>query len=670
MKTETEGPFDWKGRAKELISGAPEWALLVTGGVLLALAVLVGLVVWTRKSNQRAEQNRLYQEAVTAAVKEGNPLPPEPLHMDPKPLLGGIAVSLYGLWGFATETAELPLFFALAFMSMFDILQLRLFSQMYKMADPERGWTRQLRTVQGTTWAFVLLSAVANFQHAPNIWSAPWLAAMPIGAAWVMQVPLKNALAGVQAEEKQPEGAKPGPGRLIALLWRRIWAWCFRVFGMDVSDRADTMVRRARARDAADASYALRTVLLEKQALEDVVRQAATPGDDGHPAVSRSKLQAAQKRLEVLTKELEKKVRPKAQTALELADTHDPEQGLALFQRMAWLTNVDEVAMLDYGPDSPAMEKLEQLNVAANADFIKSSKRARDAEARAEEAETARLAAEEEIRRATEKLVEAEKALERMRQEAKEAQARAAADWDAEQSRIAMAREKLMTDLETEEKRLAATRDERLLLESSDASVTQLYQRTTEELDGLKQQLSTLERERTQLTTAYTTLEKQARTAQETALRLEGEHKGLSARLESLTEDRNRFAGEAEEAREAAELARSGETAAREELLRVRAKLEALEAVPHAVPARTQRGPRIQVPVEEGTPAETREQVRTALKSLTPEERELSQHKVAALIEPHVPIKADAIRRHLRAIANEDQAGLPGQRPADETDGE
>ncbi|MFE5730249.1 hypothetical protein ACFQ7A_04955 [Streptomyces sp. NPDC056528] len=668
MNTETKGTFDWKGRAKDLISGVPEWVLLVAGGAVFIVAVLVGFLVWNRKSNQRAEQNRLYQEAVAAAVKEGTPVPPEPLHMDPKPLLGGIAVSLYGLWGFATETAKLPFFFALAFMSMFDILQLRLFSQMYKMADPEKGWTRQLRTVQGTTWAFVLLSAVANFQHAPNIWSAPWLAAMPIGAAWVMQVPLKNALEGVQTKEEQPEGAKPGPGRLIALLWRRIWAWCFRVFGMDVTDRADTMVRRARARDAADASYALRTVLLEKQELEDVVRQAAASGDGG-PAGGGRKVQEAQKRLSALTKELEKKVRPKAQTALELADTHDPEQGLALFQRMAWLTNVDEVALLDYGPESPAMEKLEQLNVAANADFIKSSKRARDAEALAAEAEEARLAAEKEIRETTEKLAKAEEALETTRREAKEAQERAAAEWEAEENRLAVARQKLLADLEAEEKRLTATRDERLLLESSDASTAQLYQRTTQELDGLKKQLSTLQSERTQLTNAYTTLQRQAQTSQESARRLEVQQKDLTNQLERLQGDRIRVEGEAREAQEEAKTARANEKEAREELLRVQARLEALETVPQTVPARTPGGPRVQASVDEEPMADMREQVRTALNSLTPEERALSQHKVAALIEPHVPIKADAIRRHLRAMANEDQ-GLPGQRPAEETDDE
>ncbi|MGW3491629.1 hypothetical protein, partial [Streptomyces sp. NPDC001054] len=31
------------------------------------------------------------------------------------------------------------------------------------------------------------------------------------------------------------------PFRLAALLWRRLWAWGFRVAGLDVTDRADEM---------------------------------------------------------------------------------------------------------------------------------------------------------------------------------------------------------------------------------------------------------------------------------------------------------------------------------------------------------------------------------------------------------------------------------------------
>lgn len=650
MTSAANDPIDWRATAERLVSDTPAWALAAIGGAVLVVALIVGFLAWNRASKRRAERERYHRDILALAREEGQPLPAEPLHMDPKPLLGGIAVSLYGLWGFATETVDLPFLFAIGFVSMFDVLELRLFSQMYKMADPRKGWTRQLRLMRGTAWGFVTASAAANVAHAPNLWSAPFLAAMPIGAAWVIEVPLKNALAGAEPEEeKRPEGTKPGPFRLISLLWRRMWAWCFRKAGMDVNDRADEMVRRARARDAADASYALRNVLLEKQELEQIVQRGMTPGADGQPPVPRAKLQQAQKRLAVLNKELEKKVRPRAQTALELADTQDPEQGLALMQRMAWLTRADDVALLDYGPDSPAMQLLEELNIAANAEFIKSRKRAQDADQRAAEAEEIRRNAEKAVEEAAEKLAAVEKVLEETRKQAEEAQKQAAAEREAEETR------------------LKALREERKLLESSDATAAQLYQKTAEELDRLKGQLAGLEEERGRLSTAYEKVQRQAQEASEQALRLEGEHRALTVRLETLQAERARFETEATDAQKEAQEARAEAEEARRELVRLKAQLSTLQDVQRPVPARVPGGPRVQATVDDDAKA-TRQQIRAVLETLTPEQRALSQREVAALIEPHVPVKADAIRRHLRAIARENQPDVPGQRPGNDED--
>ncbi|MFE9334879.1 DUF2637 domain-containing protein, partial [Streptomyces sp. NPDC006925] len=495
------GPVDWRGTAERAITDAPAWVLAAVAGGVLIVALVFGFALWSRASKRRAEREQYHRDLVAQAREDGQPLPPEPLQMDYKPLLGGFAVSLHGLWGFATQTADLSFFFAIGFMSMFDILQLRLFSQMFRMADPRKGWTRPMRVMRATAWCFVLLSAVANFQHAPNIWSAPWLAAMPIGAAWVIQVPLKNALDSDDPEEqeKRPEGVKPGPLRLIGLLWRRLWAYFFRKAGLDVTDRADEMVRRARARDAADASYALRGVLTEKQELELAVERATTPGLDGKP-MSRGQLQQAQKRLVALNKELKTKVRPRAQSALELADTQDPEQGLQLMQRMAWLTNADDVAMLDYGPESPAMEKLEQLNIAANADFVKSSKRARSAEDAAAEAERRMDAAEQKVTEAQEQLDEVLGRLESAEKEATE-----------------------------EQDRLQKAVEERERLEESDTRADQLYRQVKEELDRTREQLQTLQEERTELSTSSGRVQE---------------------RLEALVQERDQLAEKAHEAKE------------------------------------------------------------------------------------------------------------------------
>ncbi len=639
MTSATSITVDWREAGHRLVSDTPGWALAVIGGAVLITVLLVGFLALSRLSKSKTEREQHRRELLAYAKEQGEPAPAEQLRMDPKPLLGGIAVSLYGLWGFATGTLDLPVFFAIGFVSMFDVLELRLFALMYKSADPDKGWTPQLRLLQATAWGFVAASAIANIAHAPNAIAAPFMALMPIGAAWVIELDLRRSLAGKEAEEKPQQGTKPGPFRLVGLLWRRLWAWGFRVAGLDVNDRADEMVRRARAREAADASYELRKALKEKEQLEAAV------GGTGVPR-ARGKASEEQKRLDALNRALEKKIRPKAQTALELADTQDPEQGLQLMQRMAWLTRADDVALLDYGPDSTAMELLEELNIAANADFVKSRKRAQEADQKAAEAQQIRLDAERAVQEAAEKLAAVEKALEETRKQAEESQQQAAAE------------------RETEEKRLKALREERTRLESNDATATQLYQRTAEELDALKDQMIGLQEERGRLTTAYEQVQKQAKDASEQALRLQGEQQTLTVQLENLQTERARFESEAAIARKEADEARNEREEARQELVRLQGQLAALERVRQAVPARTPGGPRVRATVEDDQ-KDTRAQIRNVLKSLTPEERELSQHKLAALIEPHVTVAADSIRRHLRAIAREDQPDVPGQRPGE-----
>ncbi|GGN47543.1 hypothetical protein [Streptomyces fuscichromogenes] len=633
--------IDWRRAADRLVNDTPTWVFAVAAGAVLVTVLIVGAMALSRSSKQQAERDKHHSEAVERAQEKGQPLPPKPLHMDPKPLIGGIAVSLNGLWGFAQDTVGLSFFFAVGFVSMFDVLEMRLFSDMYKMAnaDPRRRWTRQLKLMRATAWGFVFASAAANVVHAPNVWAAPFLAVMPIGAAWVIYVPLQNALAGEDPEEetKRPEGTKPGPFRLAGLLWRRLWAWGFRVAGLDVNDRADEMVRRARARDAADASYALRKVLKEKEQLEAVVGTAVVRR-------GRGKVSEEQKRLDVLNRALEKKVRPKAQTALELAETQDPEQGLQLMQRMAWLTRADDVAMLDYGPNSPAMQVLEELNIAANADFLKSRKRAQDADQKAAEAEEIRRNAEKAVAEAGEKLAAVEKALEETRKQAEEAQQQAAAE------------------RETEANRLKAIREERTLLESSDATAAQLYQKTAEELDALKGQMNGLQEERGRLSTAYDQVQKQAQEASEKALRLEGEQRALTVRLETLQAERARFETEATNALKEAEEARNETEDARRDLVRLQGQMSALDAQ-RPVSARAQQSGRVDARIGSAG-GDSRQRVRDLLDAMSPEERSQSQRKLAEQLMGPLGLSLDGVRNHLRAIKQEDEeaAGVPNPR--------
>ncbi|MFJ2406658.1 hypothetical protein ACIOUE_35765 [Streptomyces xanthochromogenes] len=632
MTSAANATVDWRGAAERLITGTPPWALAVIGGAVLITVLVIGFLTMARLSSRKTAREQHRREVLALAAEQGQPAPAEPLRMDPKPLLGGIAVSLYGLWNFATGTLDLPVFFAIGFVSMFDVLELRLFALMYKSADPDRGWTPQLRMLQATAWGFVTASAIANIAHAPNAIAAPFMALMPIGAAWVIELDLRRALAGKGAEEKpQQQGTKPGPFRLVGLLWRRLWAWGFRVAGLDVNDRADEMVRRARARDAADASYALRNALLEKKELERAVGGTVTPR-------GRGKVSEEQKRLAALNRELEKRIRPKAQGALEMADTQDPAQGLQLMQRMAWLTRADDVALLDYGPNSPAMTVLEELNIAANAEFVKSNKRAIEAGKTAEAAEEARRKAEQAVQAAADKLAAVQTELEQIRKEAEESRLQGVA-----------AREE-------EEKRLKSLRDERALLESSDATAGQLYQRTVKELEETRKQLTALMDERGKLTDSTSEVQKEAALAREEVLRLEGERKALEERLGTIADERDRLTKAASDAEEEAR-------EARDHALRLEERLASIERLQAAgVPARAQQLGRVDARI--GVGGGTRQRIRDLLNEMSPEDRQQSQRKIAAQLMDQVGLGLDAVRNHLRAIDQEDAeaAGVPNPR--------
>ncbi|MFJ8957335.1 DUF2637 domain-containing protein [Streptomyces sp. NPDC102381] len=625
-------PLDWRGAAEQLVKDMPGWVLAVVGGAVLIVVLAAAFLAMSRASKQQEKRDEAHRAAVERAQDRGEPLPPKPLHMDTKPLIGGFAVSLNGLWHFAQDTVGLSFLFAVGFVSMFDVLEIRLFSQMFKMAnaDPRRRWTRSLKVMRSTAWGLVFASAAANVLHAPSVWAAPFLALMPIGAAWVIYVPLHSALGEAELEEeRQAEGRKPGPFLLVGLAWRKLWAWVFGLFGLDVNDRADEMVRRARAREAADASYALRKGLLEQRSLQESVRAPSGRGES----------QKAQKRLEALNRNLDKKLRPKAQTALELADTQDPEQGLQLMQRMAWLTRADDVAMLDYGPDSPAMEVLEQLNIAANAEFIKSSKRAKDAEHLAADAEQARKDAEQAVKDAKAQLAELAKRTEQSQEQAKKAN------------------EALSAEIEEEQRKLKALRDERRMLENSEASAGQLYQRATRDLEEI----------RSQLTNAQET----ARLAREDVVRMEGQQRTLTEQLETLGEERDRLAQEAADAQQKAR-------DEHDKTVRLEERLAALETLQGAgVPAKTSKPPRIDARIgggARGATGETRQRIRELLESMTPEEiteakgpRDSRRELARVLISRFgLDLSLDTVRGYIKEIEEEDaeQSSGDGDVPA------
>ncbi|GCD44142.1 DUF2637 domain-containing protein [Streptomyces paromomycinus] len=307
--------------------------------------------------------------------------------------LGGVAVSVYGLWGFATETVHLPEPLAVAFICVFDAAEMVLLVMLYRAADPDVGWTRELRLMHRTAWTLVAFSGAMNAVHAPNWWARPVLAAVPALAAWLIELQLRSKLHAVRTDED--DDARPGPARLLALLWQHAWAAVFALLGLDARSSSSAITRAAQAQRAAQRVYRLRLAL-----------------ENPAPAVTSSPraLRRSGRRTE--------RLRRRAQTALDRADVGtDTRQSLALAQRMTTLTRAAEVALLDYTDTPKVVATFEGLAVTPAADRITASAAAREAEDARQRADAARVRAESERQEADAARQRAEEELSAARQE-------------------------------------------------------------------------------------------------------------------------------------------------------------------------------------------------------------------------------------------------------------
>ncbi|MFI7093419.1 hypothetical protein [Streptomyces lydicus] len=333
--------------------------------------------------------------------------------------LGGVAVSVYGLWGFATETVHLPKLLAVAFISVFDAAEMTLLVMLYRTADPAVGWTRELHLMHRTAWTLVGFSGAMNAVHAPNWWARPVLAAVPALAAWLIELQLRSKLHAPKSDED--DDARPGPARLVALLWQHAWSGIFALLGLDARTSSSAIARAALAQRAALRVYRLRL------ALENA------PGA-GTPRSAR-RVQRRRERL-----------RGRAQKALDRADVAtDPGQSLALVRRLAALTRAEEVALLDYSDAPAVLELIEDLAVTPGAQRIESSALAQQAEDARQRAEAARRQADDARQEAESARQRAEEALTAAREEltrAEEARDAALADQGGAASAVADARQR------------------------------------------------------------------------------------------------------------------------------------------------------------------------------------------------------------------------------------
>ncbi|MFJ5679521.1 hypothetical protein [Streptomyces sp. NPDC093097] len=334
-----------------LLPGAPGWVSWAAPliGVLLAVAVAMWVVGRLRSS---AWLSGIGPQAIVA--------------------LGGVAVSVFGLWGFATETVHLPVPLAVAFIGVFDAAEMTLLVMLYRTADPEVGWTRELHLMHRTAWTLVAFSGAMNAIHAPNWWARPVLAAVPALAAWLIELQLRSKL---HAPDVDDADARPGPARLVALLWQHAWSALFALWGLDANSSSSAIARSAMAQRAARRLYRFRLVL-----------------DAEVPDRERAKRRADRKR---------EGLQGRAQKALDRADiATDRRQALAMARRMVTLTGVEDLARLDYSDPRAVQKKIEDLSVTASVERIEVSELAEEAEAARQRAESARLEAEDARQRA------------------------------------------------------------------------------------------------------------------------------------------------------------------------------------------------------------------------------------------------------------------------------
>ncbi len=407
-------------RVMNLLSGS--WAWQAGAVAVLVLTTVLVLVVRLRKSQWLSG---IGPQAFVA--------------------LGGVAVSVHGLWGFATDTSHLPSPLAIAFIAVFDAAEMTLLVMMYRTADPEAGWTRELRLMHRTAWLLVGFSAAMNAVHAPNWWARPVLASVPALAAWLIELQLRSKLHHTRPDAD--DGGRPGPARLLALVWQHGWAAVFARFGLDARTSSSAIARAALVQQAAQRVYRLR-LILESDRPERPRR------------VNRR--------------------RRKAQKALDRADVAtDAGQALALVRRLAALNRADDVATLDYADPPAVLALIEELAVVPAVERIETSARAGEAEAARERAEAARQEAEAARQRAEEATTIARQELEAARQQ--HAELLTAEEGVSAQTRSARLRADAARQEEQDARQRAAA-----ILTAARQDAEQLQQQATSDMQRLR----------------------------------------------------------------------------------------------------------------------------------------------------------------------------------------
>lgn len=536
------------------ITQAPPWvialsaaAVLITGAVLAYLTIYrTATALWRARSRARAGRRRVEREtgrAVRSTVADAGPLA----------VLGacGMAVSLYGLWGFARDTAELPLPLRIAFCAIFDVAELVCFVSLYRTAMESKVWTPSMRRTRRMAWTLVAASAGMNAAHAPGGWiSMVVLAAVPVVSARLVEHGLDQKLEANAGDEEAE--AKPGPVRLVQLGWLHGWARVFAAFGLDAGSVDGQVPAEARIRRAAGLVYELGQALDRRDELKK------------DPKGKRRERGQAGERVEHL--------RARAQSAIDAAGVAtDTAAALTMARYLVARGRVGDLARMDVTNPMGVLTLLEELAITPSAEAIKAGARAALAEKAAQTAETARQQAEEarqEAERAaeeararaaaeTEAAEERAAAAETARSEAEEARARAVTDTESAEERAATAaraaRDAEEARQRAEEARDAADRAARTLREEAGASTEakEAAERAVREAETTRKQAAEEARRRSEEARAATLAQ---RGAEEARRRAEERAEEAAGQLRQLQDEAAAVA--AEHGRHVAELDR------------------------------------------------------------------------------------------------------------------
>ncbi|MGX1976845.1 hypothetical protein [Streptomyces kronopolitis] len=249
---------DLIGKLHQLTSQMPQWAPYAAASAAVAL-LSFGILTYRKRAStaQLPTPARMLRSAAPTALAAAGPLA----------ILGvcGMAVSLYGLYGFATDTMELPQPFALPFMALFDVAEATCFVSLYRSAAVESTWTTPMRRTRRMAWGLVAASSGMNGAHAPgNHIAMVAFAIVPIISAKLIEHELDKQL-DANAEHRDQDHAQPGLVSLVQLSYHRMWDALFTRWGLDPNARgkvsqkirirrAATLVRElGRALDAVDA---------------------------------------------------------------------------------------------------------------------------------------------------------------------------------------------------------------------------------------------------------------------------------------------------------------------------------------------------------------------------------------------------------------------------------